>query len=45
MFLHFSTELYYFTELKTCHLSSSIYKHDAIDLSSMQDAWLVIGTS
>ena len=32
--------LYFFTELKTHHLSYSIYKHDAIgiaDLSSMQD--------
>ena len=35
------TFLYFFTELKTCHLSYSIYKHDAIDIadhSSMQDA-------
>ena len=32
--------LYLFTELKTFHLSYSIYKHDAIDAgpSSMQDA-------
>ena len=33
--------LYFFTELKTYHLSYSIYKHDAIDIadpSSMQDA-------
>ena len=33
--------LYFFTELKTYHLSYSIYKHDAIDiadLSSMKDA-------
>ena len=32
--------LYFFTELKTYHLSYPIYKHDAIDiadLSSMQD--------
>ena len=41
IFLHFSTEFYYFTELKTYHLSYSIYKHDAIDIadpSSIQDA-------
>ena len=34
--------LYFFTELKTYHLSYSIYKHDAIDiadLSSMEDAY------
>ena len=33
---------YFFTELKTYHLSYSIYKHDAIDiadLSSMEDAY------
>ena len=48
IFLHFSTEFYYFTELKTYHLSYSIYKYDAIDTadpSSIQDAWLVIWTS
>ena len=48
IFLHFSTEFYYFTELKTYDLSYSIYKHDAIDTadpSSIQDAWLVIWTS
>ena len=41
IFLHFSTEFYYFTKLKTYHLSYPIYKHDAIDIadpSSMQDA-------
>ena len=48
IFLHFSTEFYYFTELKTYDLSYSIYKHDAIDTadpSSIQDAWLLIWTS
>ena len=48
IFLHFSTEFYYFTELKTYDLSYSIYKHDAIDTadpSSIQDAWIVIWTS
>ena len=32
--------LYFFTELKTHHLSYSIYKHDAMDIadpSSLQD--------
>ena len=33
--------LYFFTKLKTCHLSYSIYKHDTINIAdpcSMQDA-------
>ena len=30
--------LHIFTELKTYNLSYSIYKHDAIDPGSMQDA-------
>ena len=37
-----SSLLYFFTELKTCYLSYSIYKHDAIDIadpSNTQDAY------
>ena len=34
--------LYFFTDFKTCHLSYSIYKHDAIDIADpnrMQNEW------
>ena len=37
-----NVSLYFFTELKTYHLSYSIYKHDAIHIANpriMQDAW------